>query len=784
MASAQPTSAWVVSSPADSGVGTLRQAIVAANESVGDDVIRFESAMTIRPRSPLPALEDDGITIDASVGQASPDVKPAVWIDGTDAGDSAGLEIVASRGVVRGLGIVGFRRYGVGVIGPEASRASIEGNWIGLRGDGRASANRLSGVAVIGGASGSVVSDNRVAGNSVPERTGHGIVVGGGGTINVEIAGNVIGITLDGSSAPNDDGILIVDSAQATIHDNTIGYSKVAGVELRETRQEVRVDGNRIGVRRDGAAARNDVGLFLGPRSSGAKIGARMLNVIAANRVGVAVEQGAREASIENNWIGLVPAPGLSKPRVSDLPQALIRPNEERGVSIIAGAAVILVRNNYIAAGEYGVLVDDATTTRVSLTRNVIAGSRQAPTIAAIDVRGGTEVVIGGGDEPLGNHLCGAEYGIRLANTEEPRIGFNAIGAGAARRVRFDSDEGMQWGIRLGDRTLRAQVQLNHIADADEAAISVVGDGAQDNLLSRNRYSRNGLDIDLGADGRSPNDIRDRDQGPNGLLNYPTIQGHTVRVIGAKSFNSTFSGIATPGSYVEIYQLHETRWDRIARSQRADHAGNWTARTAELPNAPIRALAMMPTGDTSEFSPIFLPSQRVKLGAGISHIAWTGPELPIAEAMSPILQSVKTVWRWNALEARWEGWSPLVSASAVDRTGRLELVRKGDVLRLDLLDRPTADFFIPAGGELSEPATIRLAQGFNQVAWIGGSVDALETLSELETLNPSLIGQIWQWDGQLWRLIWPRIATAWDPGRWQFASFWLRAIRPGELLLP
>ena len=783
-ASAQATSEWIVSSDGDGGAGTLRGAILAANASDGDDVIRFASAMTIRPESSLPALEDDGITIDASFGEASPDVTPAVWIDGSGARDSAGLEIISSRGVVRGLGIIGFQRYGIGVIGAAANDAVIEGNWVGLRANGLSAANRLSGVAVIGGAAGAAIRDNRIGGNSDERRTGHGIVVGGGGSVEVRIEGNVIGIALDGSAAPNDDGILIVDSAQATIRDNAIGYSNVAGIELRETRKEVRVEGNRIGVRRDGAPAPNDIGVFLGPGSSEARIGDWGVNIIAANRVGIAVEQGAREASIANNWIGLVPLPGVSTPRAPDLARALIRPNVERGISIIAGAAVILVENNHIAAGEYGILVGDAATARISLTRNVVAGSRHGVTTAAIDVRSGTEIVIGGGDEPFGNHVCGAEFGIRVADTEEPRVGFNAVGMGAASRVTFDSDARMQWGIRLEDRTLRAQVQRNHIADAGRAAISVVGDDAQDNRLSLNRYSRNALDIDLGADGRTDNDLRDGDRGPNGLLNAPTIDEHDVRQVSASTFSSTFGGTATPGSYVDVYELNGARWDRIARSQRADHRGRWSARTLELPNAPIRALAMTAAGSTSEFSSLYLPSQRVRLQSGTNYIAWTGPDMPIWEAMSPILRWVETVWRWDAHEERWEGWSPQISTDAAGRSGTLGQVRTGDVLRLALTDRPARTYFIPTGGEVMEPISADLARGFNQIAWLGGKVGALQTISDLDQRHPGLIASIWQWDGEAWELIWPRLRGAWDPGVWGFSTLWIRASGSGELTLP
>ncbi|MYD74979.1 MAG: hypothetical protein F4Y11_12550 [Chloroflexi bacterium] len=480
--SAQSTQEWIVTSSADSGPGTLRWAIDGANDSPVDDVIRFSGAMTIRPLSALPALSGENISIDGSSGDASPDVAPRVWIDGTRAGDAAGIEIVAAGSLVRGIGIFGFERYGIGVIGVDASQVTIDGNWIGLRPDGTASANRLSGVAVIGGASRARVSNNRIAGNSVEERTGHGIVIGGGGSVDAVVSGNVIGIGDDGSPLPNDDGILIVDSAQATIRDNTIGNSRVAGIELRDTREVIEVDGNRIGIRRDGAVAANDVGLFLGPGSALARVGIREANLVAGNRVGIAVEQGAREAQIENNWVGLAPRDPLEPVTPLALPHAVIRPNRERGISVIAGAAKIELRNNVVAAGDFGIVVDDVNTTRVSLTRNVVAGSRQAPTEAAIDIRAGTEITIGG-DAGFGNHVCGAEFGIRLANTEEPKVHSNSVGASVASRVRFDSDERLTWAIRLDDGVVRAQVSGNLVSDSSGAGISVVGSYSKDKML-------------------------------------------------------------------------------------------------------------------------------------------------------------------------------------------------------------------------------------------------------------------------------------------------------------
>ncbi len=778
-ASGQSTSEiWVVSD-GDVGAGTLRAAIEQANDSASDDLIRFQSAMTLRPRSALPALKDDGITIDGSNGTASADARPRIWLDGSLAGDTAGLELIAARGVVRGLGVSGFGRYGIGVIGASASDALIEGNWVGLTSNGEQAANRLSGIAVIGGARGAQILENRIGGNSAAGRTGHGVVVGGGG-VDAVISGNVIGIAHDGTPAPNDDGILVVDSAQASIVGNTIGNSKVAGVELRETRLPIQIDGNRIGLRRDAGLASNDVGVFLGDGSVDATIGRRSANVIAGNRVGIAVEQGARESVIENNWIGLAPADASLQLVASELPRALVRPNRQKGISIISGAAEILVRNNVVAAGDLGIIVADSNTTRVSLTRNVIAGSREGATTAAIDIQAGTEISIGG-EKGYGNEICGAEFGIRLANTEEASISANAIGAGVANRVIFDSDDQMRWGIRLNDGSIRSRVRNNQIVDASLAAISVVGASAQDNSLERNQFARNGIDIDLGADGRTVNDFGDRDWGPNQLLNHPSIVDHEVVRISDTQLRSTFTGRATPGSFVQIYVSEGSTERRIARSGRTRADGTWTATTREVPSGQLRALATLSAGATSEFSPSFQPSQRLRLRPGTNWFAWSGPSMAIEQAMWPVLRWVQTVWVWKSPDVGWRGWSPHLPTDSTGRRGRLERLEPGDVVVLRLSGQPPSDWFLPAGGEIVEDAVIVLGQGFNSVTWPGGRVDALDALAEIDRVQPGVIGSVWQWDGSSWQLIWPRLRGAWDPGQWNLPVLWIWATRYAEL---
>lgn len=765
---AQSTHEWIVNHDGDESgdcpaTCTLRAAIEAANISAGPDVIRFERGMTIRPGWALPSLAAPGISIDASNLGGGTDRAPVVWIDGASAGDAAGIEIVAARARVLGLGISGFQRYGIGVVGVGASDARIEGNWLGLSPDGlRAQPNWLSGVAVVGGAAGARVIGNRIAGNSVEGRTGHGIVIGGGGSVNAELRDNVIGIGTNGAALPNDDGILIVDSAQAMVQGNVIGHSAVAGIEVRDTRVPVDIDGNWIGVQRDGRLAANDVGIFLGPGSAAVRVGARAGNVIAANRVGIAVEQGAREAQVWNNWIGLAPrGDGMAS---SDLPEARIMPNLERGVSIIAGAAQVRVVNNVVAAGEFGIVVGDAQTSRVSLTRNVIAGARGSVTEAGIDVRAGTEIVIGG-ERGLGNHVCGATVAVRLAQTEEASLQGNAIGPDAATRVTFDSDDRTEVGVELASGVVRAAVHWNQIAGASGAGIAVTGLDARDNLLTENGYEGNGIDIDLGGDGATPNDVGDTDAGPNGLLNYPVIERHEVAEFGRNQLRSTFSGLAAPGARVQLYALDGTRMNPIARTQRpADAQGYWEATTLELPSGSIRALAISRSRATSEFAPPWEPSRRVKLRSGVSQrLVWQGAETAIGDAFAGAVgDAVVSVWRWDAVGQGWQGWAPAALGSELAR------VRHGDVLHVEFRRGVPENFFMPPRGAAGGGAAVLLHTGLNEVSWLGPETDGVEALAALDEREPGLLSVVWQWDSSRnnWQVIWPVQDFSWRPPRW------------------
>ena len=625
LAQDSPAHVWTVTTAEDPGpedcaqICSLRAAINAANESDGGDLIRFAlpGPATIAPSIQLPALRGAEITLDATTQAGwSAERPPPIYLDGSRAGDAAGILIAGPNATVRGLGVGGFQRYGIGVIGAAARGAVVESNWLGMSADGRAAApNRLSGVAVLGGAAEARIGGecagcgNRIAGNSVPERSGHGVVIGGGGVVGARVVGNTIGLNADGRPLANDDGVLVVDSAQAELRGNVICASRVAGVEFRETRAASAVDGNRIGVTADAAPAGNDVGLFFGPGAARVAVGASERNVIAANRVGVAVEQGAREVLLQDNWIGLVPAPDTSV-RLGDLADARPAPNLEEGVSIIAGASEVRVVGNQVLAGERGIVIGGADTSRISLQRNTVASGGAGA--VGIEAREAADVRIGG-DRGLGNAIRGVGAALLLAELEDAAVSHNRIGARFVETA-FASAETTGVGIELGEGARRATIRENRIGGVAGAAVLVGGANARDNLITRNIFIANGgLDIDLAEQVDAPA--------------VPTLLSYAVEAIPNNQLRSTIRGRGEPGTRVEIYAVGIDRVGALARAQ-VQGDGAFEAVTLVLAEGEIRAVGIGRGGATSEFSaPFSAPArQTIPARAGESELHWAAVE--------------------------------------------------------------------------------------------------------------------------------------------------------------
>ena len=139
-----------VTSKADSGAGSLRNAINLANENPGMDTINFNVAptdkpVTIRPLAQLPKLTDRaGVLIDGFSQGGVPGSNPPasamllVELNGSVAGTSHGLWIVSSNNTIQGMVIDSFEQDGIRIEGtPDTTYNNyIYCNFIGTDMDG------------------------------------------------------------------------------------------------------------------------------------------------------------------------------------------------------------------------------------------------------------------------------------------------------------------------------------------------------------------------------------------------------------------------------------------------------------------------------------------------------------------------------------------------------------------------------------------------------------------------------------------------------------------------
>jgi hypothetical protein len=203
--------AFTVTNTDDSGVGSLRQAILDANAAPGADTINFalpdslkapgNDWWTIQPLTSLPTLTDTVLVDGWSQPGAGSGLAPKVMLDGSIAASVTtgwvdGLTLGADGCVIRGLAIRSFVGNGGSGIHIAGADATIQGCYVGFdpSGDKTALGNYLGiydkGLyAMIGGANpgeGNVISGNA-----------WGISSDGAGTI---IRGNRIGTNPAGTA--------------------------------------------------------------------------------------------------------------------------------------------------------------------------------------------------------------------------------------------------------------------------------------------------------------------------------------------------------------------------------------------------------------------------------------------------------------------------------------------------------------------------------------------------------------------------------------------------------
>ncbi|HYR28574.1 MAG TPA: Calx-beta domain-containing protein [Thermoanaerobaculia bacterium] len=294
---------FTVVNTADSGAGSLRQAILDANGNGGHDTIEFNipgaGVQTITPASALPMITSPVLINGYSQPGASVNTQSSgndavllINLDGvTNAFHGLQLSGGAGNSTIRGLVI---QRFASGIHLASTTGVSIAGNWIGTDPTGTLDRGNGTGVFADFGGSHIIGTVNEANRNVISGNNNNGIALSA--SVLNSVSGNYIGTNATGTAAiGNIAGITISDA-----DDNVIGPSNVisgnsigglsAAVWISGGAEDNQIVGNLIGVQSNGVTAlANRYGIVLSDNAGAAPAGTiiggatNSANVIANN---------------------------------------------------------------------------------------------------------------------------------------------------------------------------------------------------------------------------------------------------------------------------------------------------------------------------------------------------------------------------------------------------------------------------------------------------------------------------------------------------------------------
>jgi len=613
----------VVTNVNDHGPGSLRQAIMDANDTVGTDMIVFNipgaGVQTINLLIALPEITDP-VVIDATTqpGYAG---TPLIELNGAQTNARAGFLVSSGGSTIRGFVINRFGS-GSGILLNGGANNIVQGNYIGVDSTGTVGRNNDNGISIsssnnlIGGTISS--ARNVISGNGFD-----GIALGGSGN---QIQGNFIGTNASGSVAlPN--GINGVDLLGSPQNINNIigGTTAGAGNLISGNQRGVNcsspgnvIQGNLIGTNATGKAA---IGNGTGISSSapntligGTVPGAR--NIISGNSLGVSIS-GA-QSRLQGNFIGTditgMVALGNTSAGADANDHATIGGTTPEARNIISGnggANITLgfndgggdsatVQGNYIGTDVTGkaAFVNSSSGIVVYSLNNLIGG--MAPGAGNVISGNAVGVQIGGGTTQTltGNVVQGNLIGLNasadapLPNKREAVILSNAsnntiggIENNAGNTIVFNGGTGV-----------------------------FVSSGIGNSIRGNSIFSNGRLGIDLSPTGVTANDSGDVDTGANNLQNFPILTSVTSNV-NSTTIQGTLNSTPNTAFLIDFYS--NAACDPAGNGEGArlfDTTGvttdvdgnasiNFTSSSVLASGRVITATATDPAGNTSEFSP-------------------------------------------------------------------------------------------------------------------------------------------------------------------------------------
>ncbi len=326
---------FLVNNTADSGPGSLRQAILDANAAPGADLINFNigggGVQTIAPLSILPTITGP-VTIDGT-SQPLYAGTPLIVLDGTSAGATAdGLTITAGSSTVTGLAIDHFSG-GRGIYLATLGGDLVTACYLGTDATGMANAANSNDIWIASGNNtigGFTATPGTGAGNLIGGASNDGVIITGAGATSNVVRGNLVGLGSNGSTVlacrvgvettSSASGNLIGgdDAADGSLDGQVqarnviVALATSGGFGIYLDSGGNQVQGNDIGTDRSGSLApslpgsSNYAGIYTdgGPNTIGGST-AGAGNVIAGCGYGIFLRYSASSGSVvQGNFIG------------------------------------------------------------------------------------------------------------------------------------------------------------------------------------------------------------------------------------------------------------------------------------------------------------------------------------------------------------------------------------------------------------------------------------------------------------------------------------------------
>jgi len=507
-------------------------------------------------KSLLNSVEGNRIGTDANGSAALANGLSGVLIASGASGNYVGLGFVDNTVSKRNI-ISGNLESGIRI--SNAKDNSVKGNYIGLDSTGAISlGNRSDGILVEGNSIGNVIGANADNINDALEKNwiagNHDNGIRLFNATNTQIAGNSIGLNIDGNAAPNaSNGILIDGKSSNNVVGlqyglpetmrNVISGNARSGIEIFDS-TENRISGNYVGTSPDGLKAIPNLDGIVVSRGSDNNIigldihgvgGLNTGNVISGNtRNGIWLVESSH-TRVSRNLIGLASS-GL-----------VALPNQHSGVWISHGAHDNVIGTDLQdSSGRLernvisGNLLQGVSVGGTGSDNNRIAGNwigTDSTGAAAIPNQtngiliydGAKKNKIGGTFLEQQNTISGNQgWGVSIEfNSRETAVIGNRIGwtegipsalGNTSGGVRISQSSNNQ----IGDGSSNGS---NWISNNGPVGIQIIHESSSGNAISNNYITNHSLiSIDLGGDGPTPNDALDSDTGPNQLQNYPIVE--------------------------------------------------------------------------------------------------------------------------------------------------------------------------------------------------------------------------------------------------------------------